>query len=618
MKEKAKVNESPVEVEDFVPTKTRTVGTKSLVTEDMMPLLKVWTEHETEKNKDKESAVRDDMDTAEIGAFLDEHDPDVCLTIHPYQLIKPVTEAEAKRDPGVVQSHKNGHNVGFALLEPQVMQARQRAFASLLSSFDNQRLNALDELCGLEIAICESAHQSRNAKRNAELAGLLLYNEVKTRALVLRHRVDHPRMQDKYVYSDEALAALGLCSYYQMKVSVCFEFGCLESLLVWQDKRSECFKDLDLALKGELNFLLENNQDENFNIQTFLFPNLLREQVVAYVERHQKVSRIQAEIEAEDEILVTSKRAVSVFDLTDLDALKVRSTKGFSDGAKLLQLHHKNASENSGYRSIPDFVGITDKLNELALRFPNFSEVVEVLADDFAFVQLVDPTDFYLSPICLNGVPGIGKTAFCNALAEGMDVRLISGANIQHPMSLVGSDSRWSNSSPGRIFDALSKGYSACPILMLDELDKLSERAMADGLLSTLLTVLEPESARSVMDESVGVKMDLSKLIVFGTCNDSNGISPILRSRMRVLNVTPPNFDQRVEIAKRVHEGLVKTAKKVLELDDRALNAACESDDLRAINRAVRAGFAAALRSGSGVNEPKVIGAVAKKRMGFL
>ncbi len=387
--------------------------------------------------------------------------------------------------------------------------------------------------------------------------------------------------------------------------------------MVWQDKRAKIFDDLDHALRAELHFAMLNNRGD-FNIKNFIITSpILRKQVEQYVERRQKIHA-----EAETDVAVKAdkigERDVPIFDKVDLDALKVRATKGFSDGARMLQIQHQAAYENQGYRSIPDFVGITDKLAELAVRFPNFKEVVEVLQDDFAFLQLVDPSDFYLSPICLNGAPGIGKTAFCNALAKEIDVKLISGSNIQHPMALVGSDSKWSNSSPGRIFDALSKGYSACPILMLDELDKLSERAMSDGLLSSLLGILEPESAKSVSDECVGVKMDLSKLIVFCTCNDANEISPILRSRMRVLNVTPPNFDQRIEIAKRVHSSLVKTTKKLMELDERALYSVCENDDLRAITRAVRAGFAAALRSSSGVSEPRVVGAVVKKRMGFL
>jgi ATP-dependent Lon protease len=609
MKETGKVNESPVKVEvdeDFVPT--RVVGKKSLVAQDMQPFLKIWKEHEDQEKKD-------DMDTAEEGAFLDEHIKEVWLTIHPYQPVEPATQNEAKRDPAIPQYDKNNRNPNWQRLEPLVLQARGRMFASLMGS-KGQRLNALGELCGLEIAICEAGYRSRHTKRNAELAGLLLYNEVKTNALVLRRRSDHPSMKDSYIFSDETMRVYGLFNYYQMKASVCFGFGCLDSLLVWQDKRSKCFSDLDHALRTELDFLLVNNQDDDFNIKKFIIPSpILREQVEQYVERREKVHAESKVVAAVDSV---GERDVPVFDSADLDSLRVRAAKGFSDGAKLLQLHHKNAGENKGYRSIPDFAGITDKLNELALRFPNFSDVVEVLQDDFAFLQCVDPSDFYLSPICLAGVPGIGKTAFCNALAEGIDVRLISGANIQHPMSLVGSDSRWGNSSPGRIFEALSKGYAACPILMLDEMDKLSERAMSDGLLSTLLTILEPESAKSVADESVSVKMDLSKLIVFCTCNDPNDISPILRSRMRVLNVTPPNFDQRVEIASRVHQSLVKTTKKLMELDETALYLACEGDDLRAITRAVRAGFAAALRSGSTMNEPKVVGAVVKKRMGFL
>lgn len=263
-------------------------------------------------------------------------------------------------------------------------------------------------------------------------------------------------------------------------------------------------------------------------------------------------------------------------------------------------------------------------LDELAADFPNFFELLEVLHDAAALACTHDRV-LRLSPICLDGPPGVGKTMLAEILARelGGGYRRVSVADLEAGFALTGSDVRWGNSGTGLVFELLFFGREANPWVLLDEIDKLNleNRYNAQG---ALLEVLEPATAGSLRDKSFPLlPLDASRVIWIATCNEWRSIPAPLQSRLTRIEVAAPTRAQLETTIASVWRHLLVSdvALSRFELADRTLSHLVV-DAPRDAARLLRRAAARAARAGRRVIEPvdvvDLVRVADRRRVGFL
>lgn len=195
-------------------------------------------------------------------------------------------------------------------------------------------------------------------------------------------------------------------------------------------------------------------------------------------------------------------------------------------------------------------------LSILSSQFPNFAELFDLLCAQFALAALGNKA-FRLPPILLIGEPGIGKTEVLLRAASMLKTGFLvhnMGAE-QNGASLVGSDIHWSNAEHGKLFELLAFGNTGNPIVMLDELDKVSAREYSP--LGPLYGLLERGTAKAFCDLSLpGVITDASHVVWFAAANDERDINPAILSRFKVLHIPSPTKDQMPAIARSIYSDL--------------------------------------------------------------
>lgn len=190
--------------------------------------------------------------------------------------------------------------------------------------------------------------------------------------------------------------------------------------------------------------------------------------------------------------------------------------------------------------------------------FPHFSPVLDLVRDQFAFAELTGKP-FVIPPILLGGDPGIGKTRFTQELAKalGTDMRRMPFDNGQTGSCLLGSDKNWANTTYGAVFEMVVLGCHANPVILLDEVDKASQRQEGHALAS-LHSLLEPVTSYRVRDISLDFEFNASRVVWIATANELDRIPASLRSRFHEFWIKQPSgaqaFQMAEVLAREVHQ----------------------------------------------------------------
>ncbi len=186
-------------------------------------------------------------------------------------------------------------------------------------------------------------------------------------------------------------------------------------------------------------------------------------------------------------------------------------------------------------------------LNELKER------VLEYLAVMKLKQQQGKTEEIYRAPIlCFVGLVGTGKTTIASSIAEAMGrafVRIPFGG-MGDPLELRGQSRIHAEAEPGRVIKALKTAGSKNCVILLDEIDRVTDQGRA-SIMGVLVELLDPKQNKEFVDYYIDYPVDLSEVLFVATSNNTNNIATAVLDRLEPIQMPSYTDQEKIEIGKR-------------------------------------------------------------------
>lgn len=312
----------------------------------------------------------------------------------------------------------------------------------------------------------------------------------------------------------------------------------LESLLHLVDKELEIIQ-IEKKIRGKVKTQIEKNQREYY----------LNEQIKAineelsgidknnseHGELEEKIAQAQLGEQALEKVLAEFKK------LKKMPPMSTEATVVRSYLETILKLPWEKRSEIN-----TDLIEAQRILDEDHYGLEDVKErILEFLAVQKRKKKIKGPI------MCLVGPPGVGKTSLGKSIAKATSrtYSRISLGGVRDEAEIRGHRRTYIGSMPGRIIQNITKAKSCNPLMLLDELDKMSADFRGDPS-SALLEVLDPEQNHAFADHYLDLDFDLSEVMFIATANSLN-IPGALRDRMEIIRIPGYTEQEKIEIAIR-------------------------------------------------------------------
>lgn len=307
-------------------------------------------------------------------------------------------------------------------------------------------------------------------------------------------------------------------------------------------------------------------------VEVISIKNELQKKVKVRVDKHQKEYVLREQLGVIREEL--GENADSEADeyekkLSELDApdyVKEKTKKEI----KRFRNMSSSSSESTVERGYIETV-LELPWNKMSVDNKDLDHAAQVLDDDhyglkdvkeriLEFLAVRNLTSKGESPIiCLVGPPGTGKTSIARSIASALEKKYvrISLGGVRDEAEIRGHRKTYIGAMPGRIVNGLRQAGVANPLMLLDEIDKVSSDYKGDTS-AALLEVLDSEQNCKFRDHYIEMPVDLSEVLFIATANEVSGIPKPLLDRMELIEVSSYTENEKFHIAK---EHLVEKQK---------------------------------------------------------
>ncbi|MBO5440617.1 MAG: endopeptidase La [Clostridia bacterium] len=200
---------------------------------------------------------------------------------------------------------------------------------------------------------------------------------------------------------------------------------------------------------------------------------------------------------------------------------------------------------------------------------------------EFIAVKEMNP-DIKNQIICLVGPPGVGKTSLCSSIATALKRKYVrvSLGGVRDESDIRGHRKTYVAAMPGRIINALIECKTSNPLMVLDEIDKMTSDSRGDPA-SAMLEVLDGEQNKTFRDHFVEMEVDLSRCMFIATANSLDSIPAPLIDRMEIIELSSYTRIEKFFIAKNhlITKQLKRHGlnKRMLKISDDAIYALIDS-----------------------------------------
>jgi ATP-dependent Lon protease len=172
--------------------------------------------------------------------------------------------------------------------------------------------------------------------------------------------------------------------------------------------------------------------------------------------------------------------------------------------------------------------------------------------------------------LCLVGLAGTGKTTFAKSIADslGREFERIPFGGMADSRVLRGQSRYFPDAEPGQIIKRLAHAKTKNPVILLDELDRVTDTARAD-IMGVLIEILDPEQNARFTDHYIDFPFNLQDVIFVATANNVNSVATAVLDRLEMVHMPSYNDDEKTQIGKNYV--LPKTMKMTGLLPDQLI-----------------------------------------------
>ncbi len=346
--------------------------------------------------------------------------------------------------------------------------------------------------------------------------------------------------------------------------------------------------DIKKELEDGIKEKVEKNQKEYYLREQLKYINEELDGTDDSSEIDEYMEKLES-LNAADEIKEQIEKEIRRYKVLSQGSSEANVERGYIE--TLLSLPWENSSQDSD--DIENAAKILDE-NHYGMK-----KVKERILETLAVRKVSHDADAPI--ICLVGPPGTGKTSIARSVAQSLNkeyVRICLGG-VKDEAEIRGHRRTYVGAMPGRIIDGLRKAKVKNPLMLLDEIDKVSNDYRSDTS-SALLEVLDGEQNSHFVDHYIDMPVDLSEILFIATANDLSEVSRPLLDRMEIIEVSSYTKNEKLHIAKEhlVAKQLKKNGltKKSVRFTDKALAKIIDGYTMEAGVRELERMIAAVLR----------------------